>query len=230
MTKEPATAIDILLDPDATMLARARAANQRLRAVYPDGFALDSTHQPHLSCLQRFVRTAALDRVYAVLDRVLAAENPATWTLTAFKYYYIPFGELGHAGIVIEPTASLLRFQRELIDAVEPFTVRTATASALVTSREEPEINRPTIDYVTSFVPAASGQNFNPHVTVGLAPRAYLDKMLDEPFDTFTFSPAGVSVYQLGNLGTAQKKLRGWELKGRGRAVSRQAPSSHSPG
>jgi hypothetical protein len=32
--------------------------------------------------------------------------------------------------------------------------------------------------------------------------------MLAEPFDVFTFSPAGASVYQLGNFGTARKKLK----------------------
>jgi hypothetical protein len=41
----------------------------------------------------------------------------------------------------------------------------------------------------------------------------YLKKMLDEKFETFTFSLAGVSVYHLGNFGTAREKLKGWELK-----------------
>jgi hypothetical protein len=36
--------------------------------------------------------------------------------------------------------------------------------------------------------------------------------MLAEPFDAFTFSPVGVSIYQLGNYGTARKKLKAWEL------------------
>ena len=32
--------------------------------------------------------------------------------------------------------------------------------------------------------------------------------MLDEEFEPFTFSPVGVSVYQLGNFGTARKDSR----------------------
>jgi hypothetical protein len=31
--------------------------------------------------------------------------------------------------------------------------------------------------------------------------------MLAEPFPSFTFSPAGASVYQLGSFGTARKEL-----------------------
>jgi len=45
------------------------------------------------------------------------------------------------------------------------------------------------------------------------ASQDYLKKLLDEKFETFTFSPVGVSVYQLGNLGAAQRKLKSWEFK-----------------
>ena len=66
---------------------------------------------------------------------------------------------------------------------------------------------------MATYVPDASGKNFKPHVTVGVAPPEDLKKMLDEKFEAFTFSPAGASVYHLGNFGTARKKLKGWELK-----------------
>jgi hypothetical protein len=36
--------------------------------------------------------------------------------------------------------------------------------------------------------------------------------MMDEKFDEFTFSPVGVSVYHLGNFGTAREKLHSWNL------------------
>jgi hypothetical protein len=38
------------------------------------------------------------------------------------------------------------------------------------------------IQYVSTFVPKQTGQNFNPHVSTGVAPREYLDQMLAEPF------------------------------------------------
>src|SRR5262245_65737925 len=68
------TAIDILLEPDATMLKHAEAANERLRKQFPKGFALRKTHQPHISCFQRYVRTADLDKVYDAVSKVLAQE------------------------------------------------------------------------------------------------------------------------------------------------------------
>jgi hypothetical protein len=207
------TAIDILLDPDATMIEHAKAANERLLKSFPKGFALGETHQPHISCLQRYVKTADLDQVYEAVAKVLAGEKPSEWKLKAYKYYYIPWKEIGLAGIVIEPTDDLIRYQQKLIDAVTPFTVKTGTAAAFVTTKEDPDINQPTIDYVETFVPKASGKKFNPHVTIGISTQDYLKKMLDEKFESFTFSPVGAAVYHLGNFGTARTKLKAWELK-----------------
>jgi hypothetical protein len=152
------TAIDILLDPDATMVKHAQAANERLLKEFPKGFALGKTHQPHISCLQRYVKTAELDKVYEAVGKVLAEEKPTTWKLKAYKYYYIPWKDIGLAGIVIEPTDDLIRYQKKLIDAVAPFTVEKGTAAAFVTTKEDPDINQPTIDYVETFVPNQTGK------------------------------------------------------------------------
>src|SRR6516165_6022024 len=176
----PVTAIDILLEPDATMVKHAEAANERLRKEFPKGFALGKTHHPHISCLQRYVNTADLDKVYEAVSKILAEENPTSWKLKAYKYYYIPWKDVGLAGIVVEPTDDLIKYQKKLIDAVAPYTVKTGTAAAFVTTKEDPEINQPTIDYVQTFVPKETGRRFNPHVTIGIATEGYLKKVLDE--------------------------------------------------
>ena len=54
----------------------------------------------------------------------------------------------------------------------------------------------------------ATGAKFNPHISTGIAQREYLDQMLAEPFEPFTFSPARGAVFQLGPFGTAAKKLK----------------------
>ena len=211
--QNPVTAIDILLEPDATMLQHAEAVNARLLKVYPKGFALDATHRPHITVIQRFVRTADLDKVYAAAGQVLARANVTVMKLEAFKYYYIPSKDIGLSGIVAKPTPELLKLQADLIAAVTPFTVETGTSAAFVTTPDDPVIDPLLIQYVSAFVPKASGEHFNPHVTTGVALREYLDKMLAEPFESFTFSPAGAAVYQLGQFGTASKKLKEWDLK-----------------
>jgi hypothetical protein len=163
--------------------------------------------------LQRFVRTADLDQVYAAANKVLAGVKASDLQMKAFKYYYLPVGDLGLSGIVAEPTPELTKLQQELVNAVAPFTVPTGTAGAFYTTPKEPDIQPAVIAYVAAFVPVATGAKFNPHVTTGLAPKEYLDKMLAEPFKSFTFAPAGASVYQLGDFGTASKKLKDLDLQ-----------------
>ena len=133
----------------------------------------------------------------------------ATWWSSSTA----PVGGLGLSGIVAEPTPELLKLQQDLVDAVAPFTVPTGTAGAFVTTPKEPSIQAATINYIAGFVPEHTGANYSPHVTTGLASKEYLDKMLAQPFESFTFSPAGASVYQLAEYGTAAKKLKDLELQ-----------------
>jgi hypothetical protein len=132
--------------------------------------------------------------------------------LEAFKYYYAPVADTGVAGIVARPTPELIQLQKDLISAVSPFTVETGPWSAFITTPDDPN-NAALAGYVSDFVRKYSGEHFNPHVSTGVASRVYLDKMLAEPFQPFTFSPAGAAVYQLGQFGTAAKKLKGWDWK-----------------
>ena len=62
--------------------------------------------------LQRYVRTTDLDKVYAAAGEVLADEKVTSWNLNAFKYYYIPWKDIGLGGIVVEPTDDLLRLSK----------------------------------------------------------------------------------------------------------------------
>jgi 2'-5' RNA ligase len=209
----PVTAVDIALEPDATMIQHAMADNGRLLKEFPKGFVLDATHHPHVTLLQQFVRTADLDKVYAAANAVLAKEKPASWKLKAFKYYYIPSPPIGLAGIVIEPTAELHRLQQEIIEAVTPLTEKTGTPAAFMSTDEGRDIQPFLLEYVGNFVHVAAGEKFNPHVTIGVGTEDYLNKMLAEPFPPFTFSSVGASVYQLGSFGTARKELTALVLK-----------------
>jgi 2'-5' RNA ligase len=210
--QNPVIAIDIALEPDATMIQHAMAANARLLKSFPKGFPLDETHHPHVTMLQQFVRTDDLDKIFASANAVLAKEKPRAWTLKAFKYYYIPSPPLGLAGIEVEPTEDLHRLQDELITAVGPYTVKTGTPAAFFSDEGGRDIQEDLIEYVANFVAVAAGKRFNPHVTIGVGTEAFLNKMLAEPFASFTFSAAGASVYQLGSFGTARKELRALTL------------------
>ena len=189
------TAIDILLEPDATMLQKCEANNARLLGVFPKGFALDATHTPHITMLQCFVRTTDLDQLYAAEEKLLAAANISALKLEAFKYYYAPAGATGVAGICAKPTPEILKLEADVIATAKPFMQATGPIGAFTAPHDNPAIDAALIGYVATFVPKMSGENYNPHVSTGVAPTAYLDQMLAEPFENFTFSPAGAAVY-----------------------------------
>ncbi len=147
------TAIDILLEPDATMLKHAEANNTRLLAVFPKGFALDATHRPHITMLQCFVRTADLEKVYAATEKVLADANVNAMKLEAFKYYYAPAGAVGVAGICAKPTPEILKLQADIIAAAKPFSVETGPIGAFTAPHDDPATDAAIIQYVSTFVP-----------------------------------------------------------------------------
>ncbi len=152
------TAIDILLDPDSTMIQHATAANATLLKHFPKGFTLGGVHAPHITMLQRFVKTADLPKVFAAADKVIAAANPTSFKLTAFKYDHIGDAKMGDVtvgvgNILVRPTPELLRLQQQLADAIKPYEVPTGTAGAFVTSPEASNISPALIHYVSVFVP-----------------------------------------------------------------------------
>jgi hypothetical protein len=202
------TAIVIALALDDAMVSRARAANAMLQATYPEGFRLDAGHPPHISIYAGFVANANLPKVYEATGAVLANEAFTGWELNAFKYYYIPLGPIGLAGIVVQPTLGLVRMQQDMIDAAERYTVRASPVEeTFFTTPHEPDIHPAVVSYVAGFA-KQTGKNFSPHVSIGLAQTGFLDALLAEPFNPFSFAPVGAAVYQIGNFGAARKELK----------------------
>jgi hypothetical protein len=213
MGEQAVTAVDVLLEPDAALVERATALNQRLLASYPDGFALDEAHRPHVTLIQQFVRTERLEEFFGVVEKVLDAEPSASWLLRAHGYFFSPSPPIGVGGILIRPTADLIRIQRTLLDVVAPFVTASGGAEAFVRTSAEPVIEQSTIDYVATFERVAAGEQFSPHLTAGLGRQEAVDELMAEPFDELTVTPIRAAAYQIGNFGTAAKLLHAWDLR-----------------
>ena len=199
-------AIDVLLHPDSTMLTAAAVANESLRGDYPTGFALDALHTPHISMIQRFVRRSEMKRLEKNLAKLFARYDVTKLHLKAVGYYSLPVGELGLAGIVVEPSAELRELQDQVIATVEPFAV-SGTGAAFVPSPDGVVTAPSIVEYVNTYIPQRSGKNFNPHCTVGLGRTTFVQQMIAAPFSAFEFKVTGVSVFHLGNYGTAAVEL-----------------------
>ncbi|MFA7766386.1 hypothetical protein [Streptomyces sp. NRRL S-448] len=206
-------AVDVLLHPDDSMIALAKQVNARMLTSVPapTGFALDEHHQPHITTLQGYVRTAVLDQVYAAIDDVVASVDLSALKLTTHSIAHMEVQpSIGLAAIVVKPGLEVLDFQARLIDALHPYTGSSGTAEAYVRTDAEPDINAATLTYIETYVPDHSGENYLPHVTVGLATLTDLEALEAEPPAPLTFCASGISIYQLGNNGTAARPLKSW--------------------
>jgi len=202
------TAIDVLLDPDKKMLDSAKVYNQIMLKNYSGAgsYSLDAIHTPHITVLQCFVKTSDLEKVYTAVAKVVNSEKPTKEKITTSGFYYFPYKSLGLAGITATPSPKLLSFQARIIEALKPFII-VGTDAAFVQNADGTPIAAGSSDYVNGFIQDHAGAKYNPHVTIGLAHEDFLKELFAKPYHKFTFKSSAVSIYQLGDFGTARKKL-----------------------
>jgi hypothetical protein len=207
------TAIDILVNPDEATLEHARSWNVRMRESLPDGFHLDATHQPHITTLQRYVRTGDLDGVFEAVATTLEGTDTAALGYQAVAIRHAPWGVPGQglAAILIRPSPAVITFQAALLAAITPYVGTGGTADAFVTDPGE-QLTQSTFDWVEGYVPAQIGDGYTPHITVGFATDEELERIEALPFAAFAVEPLSLAVYQLGNNGTARRLLQSWPI------------------
>ena len=209
------TAINVLIEPDEATRRRARDLNARLRRAMPEGFALDATHAPHITVLQRYVRTPELDQVLSAVGTAVAGVDMTTLELhaTAIAHSEWDTPGTGMASLMLgRRDPRLLALQGRLIAAVAPFASPRGTGEAFVTDPEEPGINPTTVAYVARFVPDHCASNYEAHLSIGMGRRGDLEAVEAEPFEPFDVRVQAVAVFQLGNNGTARRRLHAWPV------------------
>jgi hypothetical protein len=199
-------AINVLLEPDAALADRATALNVRVRATERRGFALDATHVPHVTVVQQYVRREDVGSVGAAIQKVLET-TPAPMELEVVGVDASPWSGSTMASLRVGPAPALMRFQEAVVAALIPLAAPAGDAAAFVRDPPETSIDSATMDYVSGFVLKNTGEKYQPHVTVGLTTQALASTLKAEPFQRQKFAVAKVAVYQLGNSGTARRRL-----------------------
>ena len=210
------TAVNVLIEPDAATRARARELNARLLCTMPEGFALDATHVPHITVLQRYVRTPELEQALEAMDAVVTGAGVGTLVLHATSIGHAEWDTpgVGMASLLLGRDPRLLALQGRLIAALAPFTAPEGTGAAFVTDPDEPGINATTLGYVARFVPDHCASHYQAHLSIGMARRRDLEALGAEPFEPFDVRAEAIAAYQLGNNGTARRRLRTWAVAG----------------
>lgn len=207
VARDDLIAIDILIQPDAKMVEEAGKWNGLMREQSPNGFELDAEHAPHITLLQLYIAQADLPKVVAAVDGVKSKSDLGSLEMTATGLYHIPNGNEGLAGIVIEPTERLRQLQQAVIDGTGQYAVKGGDVSAYVPDKSGAAFPTALFAYVDTFVPNQTGDKYNPHVTIGVAPLDWLKSLEMKPFERFTFGAKNIAIYQLGNYGAASERL-----------------------
>jgi len=200
-------AINVLLEPDAATVEKAKAINARLRENHPASFPLDANHAPHITVLQLFIKTVDLGQVADAVANLLRREAPINIEGKATGYFALANENLKLVGFRVEATPNLHRLQQKIIAATAAFAVKYGTSDAFAPRLDGDAISQATIDYVTNFSNARTGPDYQPHLTLGIATSDFVDALIAEPFEAFSFQSASVSLYQIGDFGVAQTKL-----------------------
>ena len=151
------TAIDIALEPDATMAQRAKDETPVCSSLSSKAFRwMRRTTCTSVSCSSLSARTT-LTR-YRDGERDYGQRKAHGMNAQGVQVLLHPDPPFGLAGIVAEPTDDLYRMQDELITAVESYTVKTGTPAASFSEAGGRDIQKSLIEYVTRFVRIAAGK------------------------------------------------------------------------
>jgi hypothetical protein len=200
-------AINVLIELGDDVAAIAQRANQRLQSSNPGSFEFDATHVPHVSLLHRYVNKRELPAVYAAVDKVIADLQPKALRLSATGYEASAWQGGTLVNLTIQKGAELDRLQETLVKALAPYSVERSDERAFARTFDSMHVDPMTIEYVATFVPKQVGEGFKPHITVGLSDATSAERLQSQPFTPITFHPASIAIYQLGDIGTARRKL-----------------------
>ncbi|MCB0465251.1 MAG: 2'-5' RNA ligase family protein [Aequorivita sp.] len=209
--KTNSIAIDVLLIPSEEMYAQSLQLNALINQNNPETIKLDENHMPHITLLQCFIKEEDLPNVINALEVNNVFEGLFKTikndSLKAERLFYNEDKEESFSMIAVEKSDFLLKIHEKIIELVQPYTVKNGSQISFIQNPDGSSISESTITYVPEFIEKYSYDNFDPHISLGVAQTKLLDSLAENIFKPIQFKAASLSVYQLGDHGTAQKLL-----------------------
>lgn len=202
-------AIDVLLVPSEEMYSQALQLNSAINENNPETIKLDESHIPHITLLQCFIYEEDLPKVKNTLEGFFGTIKNEDFK--AEKFSYSKNSAKSFAMISVEKSKEIVRLHEDIIEKVKPFMQKNSLESAFVPNPDGSPISKSTLNYVPNFLKKHSYKNFDPHISLGVAEKKILDSLSANVFNPIKFKAASLSIYQLGDHGTAQKLL--WNSK-----------------
>jgi hypothetical protein len=158
-------AVDIVLIPDAELVAAAITLNRALRGVPHAPIVLDpSTCLPHVSLAMGCVRENAVSAIATMLDTLARARAPIALVPTGF---HVRQSQTGYvvASVELARTPALQTLHETVMRVVEPLLSRDAAPDMFVDPHAIPAS---TLRWVNEYASSASLDRFWPHITLGM--------------------------------------------------------------
>ena len=190
----------IAVDVAILLSGAARAVVERLNAGFDHapaaGFRFGASCHPHVTLSQHFVRRERLFLVRRLVGGVVGRLDPFELQVTGARP-----GRTSQV-LTVEASAPLGHLHERLMDALRNEEV--AGDAAAFQADGEPA--RPAdVTWVEGFRERSSYSNYDPHVTVGIGPRA----LSAAPF---RFPVEEVALCRLGRFCTCRDRLASWTL------------------
>lgn len=196
-------AIDVLLIPSEEVYNQALQLNSSIHHENPTGLKLDENHIPHITLLQCYIQEEDLPKVCKALEGIYKTIEKDT--LVAESLYYSKDTQESFAMIRIEKSKPLIELHKKTITLLKPYMVANGSENAFIPNPDGRPIRKSTIDYVPNFVHNYSFENYDPHISIGMAKTTFLDSLSRTYFQPLKFRATSVCIYQLGDFGTAQR-------------------------
>lgn len=181
------TAVDIVLLPPDNVMDVAIELNDQLESA--DKTELNKTdYYPHISLLMGAVDTTRLGELSGVVADI--AQEFAELPLEA------RFQSNEYSALMIAPTPELRHLQDVILERTQDLVIADVTQESLV----DQNVDALWIGYMNGYRANDTGENFNPHITLGRGQNSSIDKSL-------RFTANQLAIGRLGDRCTVREIL-----------------------
>ena len=193
-TKDNIVGIDVGLESDLAFADQAGATRSRITLV------------------RHFIRGSEVHDVSAAIGTVLGSTNLANLRLTPTgTRTETRQGGATSTALILDPSQELRRFEERVVSALGIYRSNPIDAEEYIDTVDGSPMSESTIAAIQQFVPAESGVNFRPFLFVAPSQTDAAKRVTGQAGgSTVVVRPVGVSIYQIGANGGADRLLWTW--------------------
>ena len=164
-----------------------------------------------ITLARHFVRAREVHEVSAAIGTVLASTNLANLRLlpTGTRVETTRSGATSTA-LILDPSQDLRRFEERVVAALQIFRSNPLDAEQYVATPDGSRMSDATIDSIEGFLAEESGVNYRPFLLVAPSQADAAKRLTNQPASSVMVRATGVSIYQIGAQGSADRHLWSW--------------------